>query len=282
MRKKQSKKVIDPFAQILLYANKKGASIFFNDSETNQLIDTPYSWEPKNKVLDINTDYLIGIDRKKTLQLIRDTFEINGFIFEKEKKDVIKNYSDYFSKSPDKKLLDFFNEIIPEDDYYALKMSLFLRHQSKHHKNIRHLKEDITEKYGRRGANIANLTSVDFFEEELMGFYNQVTRAQFDSFYEAIVGERAKFLFVSGLHNFKKLTSEFIETYNKAKKHHLKIFKIYAKGESNVALTTEFVSKLDLEDQDSFELEIPFESFIIKKENEDIDVPTISFIVQIL
>lgn len=272
----------DPFPKIKEYALKQGTSIYLNRSEENKKIQTSYSWEPKDKILEINTEELEKKDKGKLLDLIRFLFDNNCLFFRKDSRSTFISYEEYSKTNHDKAIIDFFEPIIPTDDFKALKMSLFLRYQSSLGKPIRHLKEDIIEKFGLRGANIANLCSVNYFEEELKPLYNQISPSKFKEYYNALIAERAKALFVSGRHDLKSLEAEFLKTLGKAKRYSIKLFKIYAKGKNNVDLTKQFVAKLDSKEEDAFISQIPFEEFTTRKENEDEEIPTVEYVVNLL
>ena len=74
-------------------------------------------------------------------------------------------------------------------------MSLFLRSELKRNRNVSGYKNDIREQFGERGANIANLCTAGYFENEFMPLY-ALSHEEFKEYYELAVKEKARALFV--------------------------------------------------------------------------------------
>lgn len=280
-----SKKAInkeDVISIIRKYSNKVGTSLLLDVGNLNG-IGSSYSWDNKDKVLCLNTDKIIEDGFKKELFLIlKENFESGNEFILNDIKPTITAYENYTKSNDDQATLEFFREIIPIDDFNALKMSLFLRYQDSKHKPIGYLKEDIISKYGSRGGNISNLCSARYFEEEFKPLYNEISREKFNEYYEAVVMEKAKALFVSSKHDINKLEIDFLTTLNKAKRFAMKLFKIYARGKQNISLIRRFVGKIDKADDVDFSSIIPFKEFTIQRIKEDHEIPAIEYEVKIL
>lgn len=264
------------------YSEKKGAIIILDEDVFLKDTDNWYSWDPKNKILNLNTEVIINEGYKKDLfEIIRNFFDSNVGFKDLSIRPTVKSYEEYYDQSPDKELLNFFKSNIPFDDWMALKMSLFLRFQDKKGKPIAYLKEDITSKYGTRGANIANLCTIDFFEDEFKPLFNQLEVPKFKEYYEHVVGERAKVLFVSSKHDLEALTDAFLKTLNKCKTHGIRSFKMYARASQNISVLKKFVALLDAKKDENFTQDILFEEFSVVKVLEDSEIPTVAFEVKL-
>ncbi len=114
-------------------------------------------------------------------------------------------------------LLSFYKDRIPIEDYTALRASLVLRNRFENHANKREidkLKSEIVRKYGKRGRNISDHCSAQYFEA-LMNVYKNIPIDEFQEIYEGIVGEGAFTLFVSETTTPIIIIQEIVKRINK-------------------------------------------------------------------
>lgn len=258
------------------YANKKGVTILIDTKGESQeaKYNTPFSFAEKTKRLLIVAPLLAKKDEDLLNEIIRKAFNDGQLILKAKTEETLESYRKYSSENKYNKVLEFFAGILSPDDYSALKMSLYLRDQmSKNARNVHKLKQDIRDKFGERGANIANLCTAGYFEKDFMPIYNQVSKNEFYDYYNLAVGIKAKALFVHSAMTIQEMEAEFNSMIDKAVKYHIKEFAIHGLGGQNVANINEFVNtKTNSEEK----------RFIIKKVKETKNPVAIQYIVTMI
>lgn len=252
-------------------ACRKGVTIVLLDDEDSDLvkIDQTYTFEAKNKILKVNVLALEKINKNILLELYRRVFNTGEVLFKASKEPVLNSYNHYSAENSDKQILAFFKSIIPPNDYQALKLSLFLRFESNKGYNISSFKTDIRERFGDRGANIANLCSAGYFEG-FMQLYNEVPETEFLEYYQMVVGEKARALFVHSSMDSDDIEKRVNEMVNKAIKYHMDDFRIHGKGQVNFENLKNFVASRSPKD----------DGYIIKRVYENLNIPAVEYMVQ--
>lgn len=260
------------------YANRKGVTILLDiKGETSEArMESPYSYFDKRKTLLIVAPLLAKRDKELLNEIIRKVFNDGHLILKAKTEELLDSYREYSSKSKDGALLEFFASILTPSDYAALKMSLYLRDQmAKHSREVSKLKEDIREKFGERGANIANLCSAGYFENYFIPLFNQLNKRDFQDEYEIAVGIKAKALFVHSSMSLEELEEEFNRMLEKAIKYRVKEFSILGLGSRNVGVIKDFVDKkANISDEDR--------QFFIQKRRETQNPLAIEYIVKMI
>lgn len=211
-----------------------------------------YSYESKHRILKIAIINLKPEEEEVVLEIIRQLHNDGELIFKSSKEETLKSYTAYSEKNKDKKTLEFFENILSKDDYSALKMGLFIRKLMEEGKPIFTYKQDIRERFGERGANIANLCTAGYFEEEFIPFYNDYSEAEFKEYYELAVGKKARALFVHSMMSAEDLENEFSQMLNKVVKYHMKNFRVHGLGNKNVNAIKEFFNKKNMAAENLF------------------------------
>lgn len=243
-KKKASKKLINPHEEIKRLAYTQGVLILLDWDESTDTSRSGglYAYEPKKKVLEINVCGLKIIDKTLLLDIIRKVHEDGGFLWKASKQEALDSYAKYSSTNKYKDTLALYSKILTKSDFEALKMSFYLRELDSKGKPIYTYKMDIFEKFGERGANISNLCSSGYFENEFKLFYETDTVPDFMRYYELAVGEKARALFVHSRMSVENIDTEVNIMVEKALKYHMEDFRIHGKGKVNVQNIKEFAS----------------------------------------
>lgn len=219
--------------QIHKILKKKGVYInLVTDTEDQWAqFGTPYVWDKSSKELTlIIPNFPTGKEKRELFKIIRKVHQEEGLFLRKDKLDTLDALVDYKTEKTHKKILDYFEYIIPHQDFLALKMALFLRIESEKGKNIQKYKQDIKNKFGDRGNNIANLCTAGYFDDE----FQTIPNNDFMDYYERVVGEKARALFVHNRMNCDEIEIEVNKLVKKAKKYHMTDFRLHGKGKINV------------------------------------------------
>jgi len=98
---------------------------------------------------------------------------------------------------------------------------------------LKQYKEDIRDRFGKRGALIANLCTAGYFEEYLIPIYNNEPK-EFQEYYNLLVANEALTMFT---HSGMKKTEIINNLKNKiglAKRYGLPHFHVHTTGKSNI------------------------------------------------
>ena len=253
---------------IKTYASKKGVSIYFewDDTSDTAMIGSPYLYERKEKILTIIICNLSTHDKPLVFELIRKIHDEGGLIWKETKKETLELYKEYSTSDKNKDVLEFFKPILDKDDFEALKMAYFIKSEMHAHHKVHEYKKDIRDKFGERGANIANLCTAGYFEIEFMPLFEKVSRADFDTYYELAVGKKARALFIHTGMSHVEIEEEFYKMVDKALKYHMNDFRVHGLGEVNVSSIKNFFNHRVASSE---------EKFVIKKRYET-EFPTVS------
>ncbi len=266
MPPKQSNPKLNTPDRIRELAKKKGVTIVLDmdDSSQEAKMDSAYSYSSHSKTLTIVASSLEAQDKPLLLEIIKKVFTGGGLIWKDSKEETLDSYNEYSAQNTDGKILGFFQGIMPPDDFIALKLSLYLRSEQLKGKNIHSYKQDIRDRFGDRGSNIANLCSAGYFENEFMPLYNLVSKEEFAEYYEIAIGKKARALFVHFGMDAEEIQSAFEQMVEKAEKYHMHDFRIHGLGEKNVENIKKFFATRTPKDD---------ENFIIQKEYEKVTEP---------
>lgn len=237
------------------YLNKVGATMVIDASPDSDEANygTFYSWEKQTKVLTFFLENFSTEQKEYLHRIVRQEFESGELIAEKEYQESLLAYEEYADSNSDQDVLQFFAGFLSADDYEALKMSLYLRDEQKKGQNISKHKKDIREKFGDRGANIANLCTAGYFEDEFMPLYKS-NKQDFNVYYESAVGKKARALFVHSLMGEDEIENEFNLMIAKARKYHMADFRIHGLGAINVTNIKKFFENRKKEENENFEV----------------------------
>ena len=241
------------------------------DSDTARM-GSPFSYDRERGLLNIfysNIDLLDEDIKNELLYCIRETHN-SGYLINKESKlSEINSYKEYFESKDNNDILTFFKNIIPLDDYFALKTSLYIEYLAAKGINIYYHKKDLRDRYGKRGANIANLCSANYFRDVFMPLYNENPKDVFVDYYDLAVDKSAIALFVNHHMGVGDISEEVRKMVDKAKKYGLDNFNIHGKGFDNVSNINKFVKNVNPSE----------DGFVAKKEYEDPKNNIIVFVI---
>lgn len=200
------------------------------------------------RALSVNLSHL-SIEEKVRLKEILNDSVSNGVPLLEEKAK--ERTEDIFLKehsTEENNILDFFKGKIPEDDYTALRASLYLRNRFRERvsrQEIDNLKREIIQKYGKRGRNISDLCSAGYFEA-LMEVAQNIDQESFDELYEELVGKSAFALFVSEKTTPKQLINDISKKININLKYGgAGILQIHGIGRTNIETIKIAIEEID-------------------------------------
>ena len=230
----------------------------FDDTSQEAQMGVSSSYSHEDKILRVVVSALSN-DKELVLDLIRKIHGEGELIWKTTKTDTLSSYTKYSKHNEDKGLLQFFEGKLSKSDFEALKMALFIRSEMLKHHNIYEYKKDIRDKFGERGANIANLCSAGYFEQEFRPLYNAVLLEDFKEYYELAVGKKARALFIHSGMSEHEIAEEFSKMVDKALKYHMADFRVHALGIVNVTAIKTFFQTRVADADEKFTVQIKYE-----------------------
>jgi hypothetical protein len=253
-------KPIDPIEEIKKIYVKKGVTILLDDNADSDLVQigSLYSYDKNDKILKIDAHRLNRKDKELLHAIILKKFNDGDLLFKRSRVETLNSYSLYESIHKDHKILDFFRDKLPPKDFYALKMSLYLRNQALLGKNISVYKRDIGERFGERGINIANLCTAGYFDI-FKEVYNPDKPEEFRQYYELVVGKKAIALFINQEMGVADIEREVLNMIEKAEKYHIPEFWIHGKGTFNIKNIKQFLTSRGRGAANEYKIELVYE-----------------------
>jgi hypothetical protein len=201
----------------------------------NTSIDKESVIDDEDRV-NIYWDNLSNGKKDELKKIIKESVDEGNLFLEKKSSSLLKDLIDFQkNKGDDKRVLEFFEDAISDEDLEALESSLYLRRKFKEKKEVNHLKEDIRTRFGDRGNNISNMCTAGYFEKYLIPLYNQ-SKENFKKIYELAVTKSALAIFVHSQMNDEEITNNIKQKLEMSKKYGLKFLHIHGIGEKNIKI----------------------------------------------
>ncbi len=194
------------------------------------------------KTLGINLEKLTTTEFEDLKHQILQAVDDGAILLEDKSKERIDDIESKEQERDEKELLAFFKGKIPDDDYTALRASLYLkkRFEEGADKNeISDLKAQIIWKYSRRGRNISDLCSSGYFETLIKTIFEEKERSGYSdeeilSLYNLIVAEGTLTVFVSTDMSPDQVQKEIEGKIRRNKRYGLHVLNIHGIGRSNI------------------------------------------------
>lgn len=242
--KSSKNKVID---EISRHAARRGVFILLDGDNISQAAKEgkKYHFEPEGKTLTIVLGNLTSDEADVVSKITIEYFDKHGLILDAEQEAALEDYQGYDSFNPFTEILNLFEGKIPRYDLNALKMSLYMRVQSEKGINVDEIKRQIKDRFGNRGAYIANLCKAGYYEDSFRTQCFRLSGEKFTEYYELKVGKELAALFVHTGLTFNSLRIAFTEKVNGCWQNGIGKFRILGFGRKNVELIKELKNRAD-------------------------------------
>lgn len=236
--------------------NFKGTIKILSDNKSSKIVIN------KGPVTNINIAALRPQDKINLQEALRAGLQTTSPLLIEESSDqLLRAYQ--ATERHNNQLIDFFRGKIPSGDINILRSSLFLKSQLDTRGPTERLKEDIVQKYGERGRNIANLCSAGYYEEYIKPLFeknvllsDENSLKKFWDIYEIIVTQFPIAIFVSKNLTSQKLKTEILEKIKLNKKYGIGYLNIHGIGGENVDKISEIISEKEIRKELSSKPEI--------------------------
>lgn len=214
----------------------------------------------KSKHVHINLDIRDALEKypDETKRFIRSLIQEDDLdkIIESTTDGEVKELRSYEARAGHLDLVANLVDNIPPTDVYILRASLYIRalYLEGKSEGIGKLKEDIGQRWGQRGRNIANLCSAGYFENLIIPVLKGEMKLpypheSFHEFYNSVVHETAYSVFVPSMMTDKDLEDKIISQGNRNENEYNRSYvNIHAIGKDNVKRVYKVIEKLKRSD----------------------------------
>ena len=201
------------------------------------------SFDETTGALKINWEKLPEDKIEELKPVISDAVrEHDALLIENESRELLEEIKITESSDEEREFLSFFNGKIPDDDYTALRASLYVKkrfEEGAQKEEINRLKLDILKRYSKRGRNICDLCSAGYFRGlikiyEEMQRYPDFSDEAFLEVYNPIVDEGNLTVFVSGGRTEEQVRREIESKIRRNRQYGIHVLYIHGIGRSNI------------------------------------------------
>jgi hypothetical protein len=236
--------------KISRYAATRGVVIHLDGDDNSYAasLGEIFYFEPDGKILTIVLSQLTQEEEVVVRDIVLKYWDKHGLFLSAEQEKILENYQGYTAYNPYTDILDLFTGKIPKQDLYALKMSLFMKVQSEAGENVDKIKRQIKDRFGIRGAYIANLCTAGYYEDIFRSQCFKLQSDKFTEYYELRVGGELAALFVHIGLTLRSMEVAFAEKVNGCQLNDILKFRVLGFGRRNFDLIDNF--KQTYEDHD--------------------------------
>jgi hypothetical protein len=233
----------------------------------------PIELDEKSQTLLIDPSKLDKTQYEEFKNIAATYIDNGNYLLEDESSELLDRLYKFNKESHYNKYLNFFQPIIPTEDFRALQSSYFMRKENESNKNAAQLgvfKRQIRNQFGKRGGHIANLCTAGYFEELLIPIHNH-NKSSFQDWYNLVVEKEALTLFIHAGLKKGEIISTLKNKTELAKKYGLNSFYVHTKGKRNIKTVHECLKEFEKTYQ-----AIPK----VDREISDLDIIIIQFILK--
>lgn len=225
--------------------------------------DNRKTYIDNRKVTVLNLGNLSKKEIERVLELSPKTIKKG---FEVLEEDYDQKSLDFQKSKPNKQessLIDYFHGKIPEDDWYALRASVFIKKvfDSGEGGEVEILRKDLRYGHGKRGTDISNLYSANYFETWIKPLYKDMKqkdnfdRREFLEAYNLIIEQYPFAVFVHRGMTVREITKAINKKEVECKKYGIKKLNVHGIGVENINKITESINNLKKKKEIDFEYE---------------------------
>lgn len=206
-----------------------------------------YNREEKTLRLNLNK-----VSLSELREFVESAVDKNDYLLLEEKaRETLDDFRAVDGSTRNRKLLEYFQEKIPNEDLPILRASLYLKGVFERGNPTDDLKQDIVKRYGDRGKNISNLCTAGYFESlikplyELMRSSPRFSQDKFLFSYNIIVDEFPFAIFINRSMSKIKVRKDVLAKIEKNRQYGIQTLNIHGIGKDNVGKIRELIMELE-------------------------------------
>lgn len=211
-------------------------------------------YEDLSKTVNLNLEKVKEEEVESVKEVCRQAFEEGVIFLGKEEKEIVEDIKKEEKSPGTKEVLEFLKGKVSSDDLSIWRAALYLRasHEKNAKANVKVLKFQIIQKYGKKGANIANLCTAGYLETALIPTYEDLKKScgerealeAFQKIYSGFVKELPNTIFVCQ----KMSEEELVEKISRRKRYGVYFINIHGMGKDNIDKINRAISAIDPEE----------------------------------
>lgn len=220
----------------LVFSPKININIGSDNNKGNTII-----YDQRKQLAEIDVLQLSNEKKVKFQRLLKPQLSTETPLLDREYKAKTEDYREKIGQKDNQILLEFFVDVLPQEDLNILRAALYIRTIFKeHHGDVTQLKAQLINQYGIRARNIANLCSAGYFESWIKPLYEEMSKKpsfkeeKFLEIYEEIVRYSPFAFFVSRAMSDSEVIQHIMNKIEKMKGYGIKTLNIHGIGHTNV------------------------------------------------
>jgi hypothetical protein len=207
-------------------------------------------YDVTNKILVINPSQLNKGETQIVQELLKGHVNSGNLLLEQDSSRLLEEVREIEKKGSNRNILDFFRGKVPQTDLEILRASFVIKELHEKHEDVRGLKWDIVQRYGKRGNNISNLCTAGYFETVIKPLYDAMvassdfTQEKFLDRYEVIVMQYPFAVFVSNRKSKSETKQEILQKIKLNKGYGIKQMNVHGIGKENVIKIQEILYEI--------------------------------------
>lgn len=211
-------------------------------------------YQPQINIITINNPQVLpGPQKIATEKLISESFEEGEIILDEESDKTIADLIIAARNPKTKEILGFYREKITSEDLIILELSLYLRNvfESGDRNQCRRIKQDILNRFGKRGSNISNLCTAGYFESDITPLFkllekeDGMSRENFSIIFNDLVNNFPTAVFINTQMSKEEVKTEIVSQIETNKKHGINYLVIHGIGHLNVQRIEEAILEIE-------------------------------------
>ena len=222
--------------------------------DNKNITDKKLEYKKEERTVTLNLNKLEPAENKQFKEILKSAvLKEEQILLENEASRTIEDFKTKDADVENQKLLNFFRDKIPPEDYEALRASLYLRSKYDEGIDVYQLKADIMTKYGERGKNISNMCTAGYFEKWLIPLYKEMEQSpdflidKFKFTYDIIVKESAFAVFVHRDMRGEEVKDIILGKIHTNLEYGIKFVTIHGIGKENKKKIRETIAELESE-----------------------------------
>ena len=219
-----------------------------------------FNYEDNRKILVIGDDgktkglKLAALDKQieeKIEKLLKEA-DKGTLIANNDSEKLLKEASESLKTRDNVDLLSFFQNKIPSEDFTILSASLVIRDKFNKGKTetVSILRRQLAQTYGDKANQISNLCTAKYFEDFLIPFYKEMSKAkdftieEFKRAYVKLISDFPVAIFINAFESKKEVEQKIRNKIESNKKYSVPYLNIHGIGQGNIKTIKYVISKL--------------------------------------
>ena len=243
---------LDPLKKIF---PKLTSLVTFNININSNNRNEKVKIDASSKNVSINLEKLTPKEEGVVKSVLAEAVNENKLLLQDKSKLMLEDFELEDKSEKTKEIISFLTPLISQEDLIVWRASLYLKKCFQEGKSgVAILKSQLSQKYGDRGNNIANLCTAGYLEEYLIPMHEALKKSiadagkvkeRFQIFYATIVNDLPFTIFVCAQMHEGEIKKTILDKMEQNMKYGLKFFNIHGIGTRNIKKIKEVLAEIE-------------------------------------